>query len=69
MTETGPSTPRCPACGGHLPPADATDGPASSRWPHYPFCSERCRLLDLHSWLTGAYVIPGRPALPDELDS
>lgn len=24
-----------------------------------PFCSARCRDLDLNRWLTGAYVIPG----------
>jgi endogenous inhibitor of DNA gyrase (YacG/DUF329 family) len=25
---------------------------------HYPFCSERCRSLDLSRWLTGKYAIP-----------
>ena len=25
---------------------------------HYPFCSNRCRDLDLSRWLTGAYAIP-----------
>ena len=24
-----------------------------------PFCSKRCADVDLHKWLTGAYVIPG----------
>lgn len=24
----------------------------------YPFCSERCRNLDLSRWLSGAYAIP-----------
>ncbi len=24
----------------------------------YPFCSERCRQIDLNRWLTGAYAIP-----------
>ena len=24
----------------------------------YPFCSERCRNLDLSRWLNGAYTIP-----------
>jgi uncharacterized protein len=23
-----------------------------------PFCSERCRNVDLHRWLSGAYAIP-----------
>ena len=25
----------------------------------FPFCSERCRLADLGSWLKGRYVIAG----------
>ncbi len=25
---------------------------------HRPFCSSRCRQVDLHRWLTGAYAIP-----------
>ena len=26
-----------------------------------PFCSERCRLIDLGEWATGSYSIPGPP--------
>lgn len=29
-----------------------------SQREHYPFCSERCRNLDLSRWLKGAYSIP-----------
>jgi hypothetical protein len=25
-----------------------------------PFCSSRCRDVDLNRWLKGAYVVPGR---------
>ena len=25
--------------------------------PHYPFCGERCRLIDLGRWASGAYRI------------
>ncbi len=25
---------------------------------HYPFCSDRCRNLDLSRWLKGSYAIP-----------
>lgn len=25
---------------------------------HYPFCSDRCRTLDLGHWLSGSYAIP-----------
>jgi uncharacterized protein len=33
--------------------------PVEPRWR--PFCSERCRLLDLAQWVNGAYRIPGQP--------
>ena len=26
-----------------------------------PFCSKRCADIDLNRWLTGTYVIPGKP--------
>jgi uncharacterized protein len=26
-----------------------------------PFCSERCRLLDLSKWVDGDYMVPGEP--------
>jgi hypothetical protein len=25
---------------------------------HYPFCSDRCRNVDLNRWLKGSYAIP-----------
>ena len=31
-----------------------------------PFCSERCRLIDLGNWASGKYVIPGAPVTPDK---
>ncbi|MHB2267076.1 DNA gyrase inhibitor YacG [Aliihoeflea sp. PC F10.4] len=39
----------CPECG--KPSQRAT----------FPFCSVRCKNVDLNRWLTGSYVIPGRP--------
>jgi uncharacterized protein len=27
--------------------------------PNMPFCSDRCREIDLGNWATGKYVIPG----------
>jgi endogenous inhibitor of DNA gyrase (YacG/DUF329 family) len=35
----------------------------------HPFCSARCADIDLHRWLSGAYVIPARDAEADEEDS
>jgi endogenous inhibitor of DNA gyrase (YacG/DUF329 family) len=33
--------------------------------PYRPFCSERCRLIDLGAWLTEKHAIPGEAA-PEE---
>ena len=32
----------------------------------FPFCSERCRLIDLGNWLGGTYHVPGEPVSGDE---
>jgi uncharacterized protein len=53
---------RCPECG------------RASERASYPFCSPRCKAVDLNRWLSGAYVIPGRegdgddPPAPGEAD-
>ena len=26
--------------------------------PEFPFCSDRCRLIDLGKWASGAYAVP-----------
>jgi uncharacterized protein len=36
-----------------------------SQSPYRPFCSERCRLIDLGAWLTEKHSIPGEPAQED----
>lgn len=33
--------------------------------PYRPFCSERCRLIDLGKWAEEQYAIPGEQ-VPDE---
>jgi endogenous inhibitor of DNA gyrase (YacG/DUF329 family) len=30
----------------------------------FPFCSARCRAVDLARWFTGSYRVPGAPAQP-----
>lgn len=27
-----------------------------------PFCSKKCKMVDLYKWVSGHYVIPGDPA-------
>jgi len=42
----------CPQCG----------KPAATQ--HRPFCSTRCKQLDLGKWLNESYVIPGEETVP-----
>jgi endogenous inhibitor of DNA gyrase (YacG/DUF329 family) len=44
----------CPVCG--KPAVFAPSNPAR------PFCSDRCRTVDLGGWASGSYRIPARPA-------
>ena len=43
-----------------------------SRWddnPWRPFCSERCKLIDLGDWASERHAIPGEPTDPiDDFD-
>jgi endogenous inhibitor of DNA gyrase (YacG/DUF329 family) len=34
--------------------------------PWRPFCSERCKLLDLGEWFSGGFAIPGEPSPGDD---
>ena len=31
-----------------------------------PFCSKRCRSVDLNRWLSGGYAIPGEPVSEED---
>ena len=46
---------RCPICKKEVTP-DA---------PEFPFCSPRCRTIDLGNWASEKYKVPG-PAAPHE---
>ena len=50
----------CPICGA------AVAWTAENRWR--PFCSERCKLIDLGQWATEKYRVPVEP-VPDELEA
>lgn len=57
---------RCPTCG-----REALYAPEN---PYRPFCSERCRLIDLGAWANDEYVIEGEPGsagllTPEDLQS
>lgn len=46
---------RCPIC------KKQVDDAEPNRPATYPFCSERCKLIDLGRWLGGKYQIPVEP--------
>ena len=49
----------CPTCGKSL---------LGEKGAVPPFCSERCRLIDLGRWLRGDYRVPGRRASEAEME-
>ena len=53
VTPLRPQRP-CPECG------------RPSAREAYPFCSARCKDLDLNRWLSGAYAIPVKDGEDDE---
>jgi uncharacterized protein len=51
------ATLRCPICKKEVPPGG----------PNIPFCSDRCRIIDLGNWASGKYVV-STPAPPEEIE-
>lgn len=52
--EQKPRIAACPRCGA------STRLDAQNRWR--PFCSERCKLIDLGNWMSGRYAVPSEEA-------
>jgi uncharacterized protein len=52
----------CPICRRALPKGSGSEAPAGAPAPTRPFCSARCKTIDLGNWLGGSYVIAGPPA-------
>jgi uncharacterized protein len=48
MADSMPGTKSCPICG----------KPAAAQFR--PFCTRRCRNVDLNRWLSGVYAVPLR---------
>jgi len=48
---------KCPTCG---KPVEWKDNPSR------PFCSDRCRLVDLGRWVEGEYRVPGESIPSDQ---
>lgn len=46
---------RCPICNQRM------QGQSTREWPQFPFCSARCRMIDLGRWLGEDYRMPPDP--------
>jgi uncharacterized protein len=49
---------KCPICKKEVSPDDA----------FFPFCSERCKIIDLGNWASEKYVI-STPVQPEDLEN
>jgi uncharacterized protein len=60
MSAANPPKVRCPQCG------DESVWNAENKWR--PFCSERCKMIDLGCWADESYRVPVQeaPGLPDD---
>lgn len=58
MPQQGPPSLRCPTCRTIIAASDE----------HFPFCSDRCRLIDLGKWASGGYVISSQVTDPEILE-
>jgi uncharacterized protein len=56
MPRSRPLKLRCPICKKAVKSTDAD----------FPFCSDRCRVIDLGKWASGAYVIASPACDTDE---
>ncbi|AGA27367.1 DNA gyrase inhibitor YacG [Singulisphaera acidiphila] len=49
---------RCPTC------SKSYEIESIDKLPSFPFCSDRCRLVDLGRWIDGTYAVPDDVAMP-----
>ncbi|MEO8601189.1 MAG: DNA gyrase inhibitor YacG [bacterium] len=60
MATAVPSAPRCPTC---RTPVEWAGN------PHRPFCSQRCRMVDLGDWAAERHRVPGESIPGDDESS
>jgi len=53
---------RCPICDRLM------QGQSQAEWPDFPFCSARCRLIDLGRWLGERNGIPVEAGMDDRTE-
>ncbi|MCX9155872.1 DNA gyrase inhibitor YacG [Niveibacterium sp. 24ML] len=59
MSTPSPRIVKCPTC------SKPVEWLPENRWR--PFCSERCKLIDLGAWADETYRVPGQAPLADDL--
>jgi endogenous inhibitor of DNA gyrase (YacG/DUF329 family) len=68
---------KCPTCKRPIPERSDDSAPGAGATPParrggastaspLPFCSQRCKLADLHGWLSGRYVVSDALPLGDD---
>jgi endogenous inhibitor of DNA gyrase (YacG/DUF329 family) len=45
------------------------EGVRQAEWPDFPFCSPRCKLVDLGRWLGEAYRVPDEGSAAEATES
>jgi uncharacterized protein len=73
MPPDPPENPARPAggangAGGKPPPKPCPECGKPAQSATAPFCSPRCRDVDLNRWLSGSYVIPGKETDPEDAE-
>ncbi|MEN8127966.1 MAG: DNA gyrase inhibitor YacG [Planctomycetota bacterium] len=60
---------KCPICERAIPSASSMpEGKRRINAVYFPFCSERCRLVDLGAWMDGNYrIVSGSQPTQSEL--
>jgi endogenous inhibitor of DNA gyrase (YacG/DUF329 family) len=53
----------CPICGRRMQSQLLSD------WPQFPFCSQKCKTIDLGRWLSDSYTIPKEEPQEEEQEA
>jgi endogenous inhibitor of DNA gyrase (YacG/DUF329 family) len=53
---------QCPVCG------RTAEADGAGAWPQFPFCSPKCKTIDLGRWLGESYRIPAEEDAEDSPD-
>lgn len=67
-TPPAPSPVKCPVCGTPVATPDANATATTEAPATFPFCSSRCRQVDLGRWMNESYVV-SRPIEQADLDA